>query len=109
MVLQDKFQIIESSRHLKLYGFVVETMQRLYRLWKTRLHYYYKSAKCGKTYEERLKNPPPDLPQDQWESCVKHFGSAEFKVLIINTLTLFFFILLCLIFQITFLHHVDSQ
>ncbi|KAK7255493.1 hypothetical protein RIF29_28904 [Crotalaria pallida] len=29
--------------------------------------------------EERLKNPPPDLPQDQWEYCVKRFGSEEFK------------------------------
>lgn len=55
-------------------------MQRLYRMWKTRLHYYYKSAKCGKTDQERLKNPPPDLPQEQWAHCVKHFGSPEFKV-----------------------------
>ncbi|KAL2898371.1 Riboflavin kinase [Bienertia sinuspersici] len=32
------------------------------RLWKCRLHYYYKSPKCGKTDQERENNPPPDLP-----------------------------------------------
>ncbi|KAK7288518.1 hypothetical protein RIF29_01979 [Crotalaria pallida] len=46
------------------------------RIWKTRLHYYYKSMNSD---EEHLKNPPPYLPQDQWEYCVKRFGSEEFK------------------------------
>lgn len=80
LFLQDKFQIVEPDRNMKMYTFVVDTMQRLYRLWKCRLHYYYKSPKCGKDDDERLKNPPPDLPLPQWEFCVKHFGSPEFKV-----------------------------
>lgn len=63
-----------------MYAFVVDTMQRLYRLWKCRLHYYYKSPKCGKTDQERENNPPPDLPIEQWKYCVKHYGSDEFKV-----------------------------
>ena len=44
-------------------AFVMDTMQRLYRIWKTRLHYYYKSPKCGKTDEEHMRNPHVDLPQ----------------------------------------------
>lgn len=68
-------------------------MQRLYRLWKSRLHYYYKSVNCGKTDAERLKNPPPDVSQDQWAKCVKRFGSKEFKVLNIEILILIFPIL----------------
>ncbi|XP_056695147.1 uncharacterized protein [Spinacia oleracea] len=45
-----------------------------------RLHYYYKSPKCGKDDGERIKNPPPDLPQEQWEWLVEHYGSDEFKI-----------------------------
>ncbi|KNA02835.1 hypothetical protein SOVF_214900, partial [Spinacia oleracea] len=78
--IQDKFQIVDSSQELKMYAFVVDTMQRLYRLWKCRLHYYYKSPKCGKTDDERLKNPPPDLPLNQWKYCVNHYASPEFKL-----------------------------
>uniref|UniRef100_A0A803N2V6 Transposase n=1 Tax=Chenopodium quinoa TaxID=63459 RepID=A0A803N2V6_CHEQI len=37
------------------------------------------SPKCGKDDAERMKNPPPDVPLEQWKSCVKHFGSPEFK------------------------------
>ncbi|KAJ8421587.1 hypothetical protein Cgig2_017485 [Carnegiea gigantea] len=58
---------------------VWKEIQRLYRIWKTRLHYYYKSPKCGKIDEGRMRNPPADLPQDQWEYYVKRFSSAEFK------------------------------
>lgn len=79
LLVKDKFEI-ESSRTLKMYGFVVDTMQRLYRLWKCRLHYYYKSPKCGKDDAELIKNPPPDVPLQKWKSCVKHFGSPEFKL-----------------------------
>lgn len=73
----------DSNHNLKMYAFVLDTMQRLYRLWKCRLHYYYKSPKCGKDDGERIKNPPPDLPQEQWEWLVEHYGSDEFKVFII--------------------------
>lgn len=62
----DKFEIEAGSCSLKMQAFAVDTMQRLYRLWKTRLHYYYKIAKgAGKTDEELIKFPPADLPQHQ--------------------------------------------
>ncbi|KAL2901263.1 Enolase [Bienertia sinuspersici] len=35
--IQDKFQIVQSSRSLKMYAFVIDTMQRLYRNSKNRL------------------------------------------------------------------------
>ncbi|KAJ8446105.1 hypothetical protein Cgig2_025664 [Carnegiea gigantea] len=52
---------------------------RKYRIWKTHLYYYYKSPSCGNIHEECMRNPPTDLPQDQWEYCVKHFSFVEFK------------------------------
>ncbi|KAL2899136.1 Glutamate receptor ionotropic NMDA 2D [Bienertia sinuspersici] len=70
---QDKFQIVESSCSLKMYEFVVDTMQRLY------------SPKCGKTDQERENNPPPDLPIEQWKYCIKRFGFDEFKRVIHTT------------------------
>ncbi|KAJ8429041.1 hypothetical protein Cgig2_034070 [Carnegiea gigantea] len=71
--MQDKFEIEEGGFNLKMQAFVIDTMQRLYRIWETHLHYYYQSPKCGKTDEERMRNPPADLPQDHREY------SAEFK------------------------------
>ncbi|KAL2944258.1 Reticulocyte-binding protein 2-like protein a [Bienertia sinuspersici] len=73
---------VESDRggsYMKLQAFAVDTMQRLYRLWKARLHYYYMSLGSELTNEERLKYPPPNLPQDQWQYCVERFSSTEFK------------------------------
>ncbi|KAL2896518.1 Reticulocyte-binding protein 2-like protein a, partial [Bienertia sinuspersici] len=64
-----KFEIKEGGSYMKLQAFAVDTMQRLYRLWKARLHYYYKGLGSELTNEERLKYPPPDLPQDQWQYC----------------------------------------
>ncbi|KAL2906684.1 Reticulocyte-binding protein 2-like protein a [Bienertia sinuspersici] len=77
--IEGKFEIKEGGSYMKLQAFVVDTMQRLFRLWKARLHYYYKSLGSELTKEERLKYPPPDLPQDQWQYCVERFGSIEFK------------------------------
>ncbi|XP_057546544.1 uncharacterized protein LOC130825374 isoform X3 [Amaranthus tricolor] len=79
--IQDKFEVSESSDYLRMHMFILETMQRLYRLYKCRLHYYYKSKKCGNTDDERKKNPPPDLPQSQWEYLIKYYGSDEFKLI----------------------------
>ncbi|KAL2896873.1 Synergin gamma [Bienertia sinuspersici] len=74
---QETFSIVGDSMWNEIQ--VVDTMQRLYRLWKLRLHYYYKSPKCGKTDQGHENNPPPDLPIEQWKYCVKHYGSDEFK------------------------------
>lgn len=84
--MQDKFEIDKSSDYFRMYAFVLETMQRLYRLYKCRLHNYYKSKRCGKTDEERKKNPPPDLPQPQWEYLIKYYGSDKFKVFFNQTM-----------------------
>ena len=81
-LFQGKFEIKDTSSAHKLQGFAIDTMQRLYRLWKARLHAYYKHKATGANDEERAKNPPPDMPQEQWEYCVKRFGSSKFKVLI---------------------------
>ncbi|KAL2894696.1 Reticulocyte-binding protein 2-like protein a [Bienertia sinuspersici] len=77
--IEGKFEIKEGGSYMKLQAFAVDTMQRLYRLWKARLHYYYKGLGSELTNEERLMYPPPDLPQDQWQYCVERFGSTEFK------------------------------
>lgn len=63
---------------MKMQAFSIDTMQRLYKLWKSRLHYYYKIF--GQDDKECLDNPPPDLPKEQWEYCVARFGSDDFKV-----------------------------
>ena len=60
----------------RLQCFVRETMQRLYRLWKSCLQTHYKQ--CGTTRYEWLKNLPEDLWIDQWTCCVDHFSSTEF-------------------------------
>ncbi|KAL2928349.1 Kinesin-like protein KIN-14I [Bienertia sinuspersici] len=53
-----KFEIKEGGSYMKLQAFSLGTEL---------------------TNEERLKYPPPDLPQDQWQYCVERFGSTEFK------------------------------
>ncbi|KMT00268.1 hypothetical protein BVRB_1g016240 [Beta vulgaris subsp. vulgaris] len=75
--IQNKLEIKVGSSYMKMQAFSIDTMQRLYRLWKSRLHYYYKI--CGQDDKERLDNPPPDLPKEQWEYCVARFGSDDFK------------------------------
>ncbi|XP_021750931.1 uncharacterized protein LOC110716606 isoform X2 [Chenopodium quinoa] len=79
--IEEKFQVKEGSSYIKMQAFAIETMQRLYRLWKSRLHNYYKNGGCGQNDEERLKNPPPDLPQNQWKHCVERFSSEPVKAM----------------------------
>ncbi|XP_065862283.1 uncharacterized protein [Euphorbia lathyris] len=76
--VKNKFNIKDScTQELRLQAFATDVMQRLYRLWKCRLHYYYKE--CGNTYEERLENPPPDFPVASWRACCATFNSDKFK------------------------------
>ncbi|KAL2933817.1 Ribosomal RNA small subunit methyltransferase C [Bienertia sinuspersici] len=63
--IEGKFEIKEGGSYMKLQAFAADTTQRIYLLWKARLHYYYKSLGSELTNEERLEYPPPDLPQDQ--------------------------------------------
>ncbi|KAJ8442997.1 hypothetical protein Cgig2_014519 [Carnegiea gigantea] len=62
--LDDKFRIKEGGYYLKMQTFVINTMQCSYRLCKALLYNYYKSDRYGKTNEECITNPLPDLPQD---------------------------------------------
>ncbi|KAL2899636.1 putative plant SNARE 12 [Bienertia sinuspersici] len=59
--IEGKFEMKEGGSYMKLQAFAVDIVQRLYRLWKARLHYY----------NETLG--------DQWQHCVERIGSTEFK------------------------------
>ncbi|KAL2935339.1 Pheromone-regulated membrane protein 10, partial [Bienertia sinuspersici] len=74
----NKFNIKDSTTNLlRLEAFVTDAMQRLYRFWKARLHYYYKE--CGDTLEERINNPPADFPTESWKACCAKFDDEKFK------------------------------
>ncbi|KAL2894885.1 Calcineurin-binding protein 1, partial [Bienertia sinuspersici] len=76
--VKDKFNIKDSTTNLlRLEAFVTDAMQRLYRFWKARLHYYYKE--CGDTLEERINNPPTDFPIESWKACRAKFDDEKFK------------------------------
>jgi len=76
--VQDKFEVSGGLRAHKLQGFVISTMQRLFRAWKARLHNHY----CAySTDEDRLSNRPEDVELEDWKYLVKYFGSEKFKVI----------------------------
>ncbi|WCJ43925.1 hypothetical protein M5689_024629 [Euphorbia peplus] len=78
--IKNKFSIKDScTQLLRLQAFATDVMQRAYRYWKCRLHYYYKE--CGDTYEERLKYPPDDFPIASWRACCATFNSEKFKII----------------------------
>ncbi|KAL2901642.1 UDP-glycosyltransferase 76E9 [Bienertia sinuspersici] len=79
LIILGKFEIKESGSYMELQAFSVDTVQQFYRLWKDKLHYYYKISGSELTNKELLNYPPPDLRQDQWQYCVARFGSTEFK------------------------------
>ncbi|XP_070037407.1 uncharacterized protein [Nicotiana tomentosiformis] len=59
-----------------LQALVIDTMQRLFRAWKTRLHADYF---LYDTDEERLSHRPDDITPEDWVSLAEHFGSLAFK------------------------------
>ncbi|XP_049359539.1 uncharacterized protein LOC125824234 [Solanum verrucosum] len=76
--VKDKFEVSGGLRAHKLQGFVISTMQRLFRAWKARLHNHY----CAySTDEDRLSNRPEDVELEDWKYLVKYFGSEKFKVI----------------------------
>ncbi|XP_015161982.1 uncharacterized protein [Solanum tuberosum] len=76
--VKDKFEVSGGLRAHKLQGFVISTMQRLFRAWKARLHNHY----CAyNTDEDRLSNRPEDVELEDWKYLVKYFGSEKFKVI----------------------------
>jgi len=58
-------------------AFVVSTMKRLFRAWKSRLHAHYKKFH---TDEERLSNLPKGISREDWQWLIQHFGDSNFKV-----------------------------
>ncbi|XP_055830842.1 uncharacterized protein LOC129899859 [Solanum dulcamara] len=75
--VKDKFEFCGGLREHKLQGFVISTMQRLFRAWKARLHNSYSAYD---TDEERLSHRPEDVELEDWKYLVKYFGSEKFKV-----------------------------
>ncbi|XP_055823896.1 uncharacterized protein LOC129892342 [Solanum dulcamara] len=74
--VKDKFEFCGGLREHKLQGFVISTMQRLFRAWKARLHNSYSAYD---TDEERLSHRPEDVELEDWKYLVKYFGSEKFK------------------------------
>ncbi|KAH0716600.1 hypothetical protein KY290_012760 [Solanum tuberosum] len=76
--VKDKFEVSGGLRAHKFQGFVISTMQRLFRAWKARLHNHY----CAySTDEDRLSNRPEEVELEDWNYLVKYFGSEKFKVI----------------------------
>ncbi|XP_059305621.1 uncharacterized protein LOC132057171 isoform X2 [Lycium ferocissimum] len=74
--VKNKFEVCGGLREHKLQGFVISSMQRLFRAWKARLHTDYLRYS---TDEERLSHRPEDVQLEDWKYLVKYFGSEEFK------------------------------
>ncbi|XP_015164285.1 uncharacterized protein [Solanum tuberosum] len=75
--VKDKFEVCDGLREHKLQGFVISTMQRLFRAWRARLHNCYSAYS---TDEDRLLHRPEDVELEDWKYLVKYFGSEKFKV-----------------------------
>ncbi|KAF3665891.1 putative formin-like protein 3-like [Capsicum annuum] len=74
--VRDKFEVQNRLAEHKLQGFVISTMQRLFRTWKARLHVIYSSYDNDK---DRLSHQPEDVELDDWKHLVEYFGTDEFK------------------------------
>ncbi|PHU05138.1 hypothetical protein BC332_25960 [Capsicum chinense] len=74
--MHDKFEVRNGLPEHKLQGFVISTMQRLFRTWKSQLHVIYSSYEHDK---DRLSHRPEDVELDDWKHLVEYFGTNEFK------------------------------
>ncbi|KAF7832267.1 uncharacterized protein G2W53_014600 [Senna tora] len=75
--VKEKFEILDDRRALAMDTFVIDTLQRLFRAWKNRLHTHYKKFP---TDQERLDNRPVDVTPEDWNWLVEHYSSDTFKV-----------------------------
>nr|XP_009771885.1 PREDICTED: uncharacterized protein LOC104222355 isoform X2 [Nicotiana sylvestris] len=75
--IKDKFEASGMRQHV-LQALVVDTMQTLFRAWKTRL---YADYSLYDTDEERLSHRPDDVTPEDWVFLVEHFGSPAFKAM----------------------------
>ncbi|PHT71243.1 hypothetical protein T459_26347 [Capsicum annuum] len=62
--VRDKFEVRNGLPDHKLQGFVISTMQRLFRTWKAQLHVIYSSYENDK---DRLSHRPEDVELDDWK------------------------------------------
>ncbi|PHT49906.1 hypothetical protein CQW23_09653 [Capsicum baccatum] len=74
--VRDKFEVRNGLPEHKLQGFVIRTMQRLFRTWKARLHVIYSSYDNNK---DRLSHQLEDVELDDWKHLVEYFGTDEFR------------------------------
>ncbi|KAM3382586.1 hypothetical protein P3S68_008160 [Capsicum galapagoense] len=74
--VRDKFEVRNGLPEYKFQGFVISTMQILFRAWKARLHVVYSSYNNDKY---RLSHRPEDVELDHWKPLVEHYGSDKFK------------------------------
>ncbi|KAM3222484.1 hypothetical protein P3L10_021754 [Capsicum annuum] len=75
--VKDKFEVRNELLEHKLQGFVVSTMQLLFRAGKARLHVIYSRYSNDK---DILSYRLEDVELDDWKHLVEHFGSDKFKV-----------------------------
>ncbi|XP_038698633.1 uncharacterized protein LOC119996164 [Tripterygium wilfordii] len=73
--VKEKFMVAEGKQY-KFQAFVIDTMRRLYRIWKHRLHEMYKRFE---TDEERLENVPSDVKSEDWKLLIEYFSSEKFQ------------------------------
>ncbi|KAH0761318.1 hypothetical protein KY290_017391 [Solanum tuberosum] len=74
--VKDKFEVCDGLKEHKLQGFVISTMQRLFRAWKARLHKFYSAYS---TDEDRLSHRPEDVELEDWKYLVKEILNREKK------------------------------
>ncbi|KAF7800644.1 uncharacterized protein G2W53_044926 [Senna tora] len=74
--VKEKFEILDDRRALAMDTFVIDTLQRLFRAWKNRLHTHYKKFP---TDQERLDNRPIYVTPEDWNWLVEHYSSDTFK------------------------------
>ncbi|KAH0675940.1 hypothetical protein KY285_023741 [Solanum tuberosum] len=74
--VKDKFKVGRGRQESVLQAFAINTTQRLFRAWKTRLH---KEYLLYNTDEERLSHRPESVSPMDWEYLVSYFGSTKFK------------------------------
>ena len=73
---KEKFKVSENMKY-RLDAFALETMRRLYRIWRGRLSKHYKQFQ---TDEERLANQPNDIDTEDWKHLIDYFGTEKFQV-----------------------------
>jgi len=62
---------------MKFQSYVLMAFQKLFRSWKAKLHEHYNQYSSD---EDRRRNKPEGIDEDEWQWLVQHFSSDKFKV-----------------------------